>query len=176
MPQLSAEQLSQVETWAANGANLNEVQERLKAEFGISLTYLDARLLMLDVGVRLKDKPREPDPVPAAAPAPAAAAGDDDRADGTEGDALEEDFSALPADDAAPAGGGQLQMSTDHIAIPGALISGKVTFSDGTSGSWFLDQMGRLGLNGTPQGYQPPKADIPLFQQNLDVFLQRAGF
>ena len=55
MSNLTPEQLAQVEQWAADGATLNDVQTRLKNELGISLTYLEARLLMLDVGVRLKD-------------------------------------------------------------------------------------------------------------------------
>ncbi|GAA5146742.1 hypothetical protein GCM10023213_40340 [Prosthecobacter algae] len=161
MSQLSPEQLAQVEIWAADGANLNQVQDRLKTEFGITLTYLDARLLMLDVGVRIKDKPREvakpAEPAPAAVEEPA------------ELESWEQGLEppALP--------GGSLQMSADQIAIPGALISGKVTFSDGVQASWFLDQMGRLGLNGSPQGYKPPAADVPQFQQQLDLMLQKAG-
>lgn len=172
MSQLSPEQLAQVETWAAAGAGLGEVQERLKTDFGINLTYLDARLLMLDVGVRLKDKPREVEKAPEPAPAPPE---EDVGAEGFE----EEDPDAGTAaeteagvdETAVP-----LEMTTDQIALPGTVISGKVTFSDGVTGAWFLDQMGRLGLSGTPQGYQPPKADIPQFQRNLDAFLQRAGY
>lgn len=159
MSQLSPEQLAQVEAWAADGANLNQVQERLKTEFGINLTYLDARLLMLDVGVRIKDKPKEPEKPAEPEPAPAA-----------------EDWASTEeaAESETPVGG-MIQMSADQIALPGALISGKVTFSDGVNASWFLDQMGRLGLNGAPQGYQPPPADVPQFQQTLDLLLQKAG-
>ncbi|SKB02801.1 hypothetical protein SAMN02745166_03689 [Prosthecobacter debontii] len=162
MPQLSPEQLAQVEIWAADGATLNQVQDRLKTEFGITLTYLDARLLMLDVGVRIKDKPREPEKVAETAPVP-------------EANLDAEDAEVELADDESSAPG-SLEMTTDQIAIPGALISGKVVFSDGQNASWFLDQMGRLGLSGAPQGYQPPPQDIPLFQQQLDLFLQKAGF
>ena len=161
MSQLSPEQLAQVEIWAADGANLNQVQDRLKTEFGITLTYLDARLLMLDVGVRIKDKPREVEK-----PAEPAAAAVEEPAE------LESWEEGLEPP-AAP--GGSIQMNADQIAIPGALISGKVTFSDGVQASWFLDQMGRLGLNGSPQGYQPPPADVPQFQQQLDLMLQKAG-
>lgn len=164
MSQLTPEQLAQVENWASDGANLNQVQDRLKSEFGITLTYLDARLLMLDVGVRIKDKPREAPPAP---PEPPPAA-ENQEAD-VQGDFDEVDASAEPAPT------GTISMSADQIAIPGALISGKVTFSDGVEASWFLDQMGRLGLNGSPQGYKPPQGDVPQFQQQLDLFLQRAG-
>ncbi len=160
MSQLTPEQLAQVENWAADGANLNQVQDRLKTEFGITLTYLDARLLMLDVGVRIKDKPREAPPAP---PQPQPA----------ETEVSTEASENWESPDSAS--GGTISMSADQIAIPGALISGKVTFSDGVNASWFLDQMGRLGLNGSPQGYKPPASDVPQFQQQLDLFLQRAG-
>lgn len=170
MSNLTQEQLAQVEQWAADGATLNDVQSRLKSEFGITLTYLEARLLMLDVGVRLKDKPREqpkPEPAPAAPQAPPTAEEDDN-------DGGVEDLPPLAETD-APAGG-DVTLTADQIAIPGALISGKVTFSDGQSAAWYLDQFGRLGLSGAPQGYQPPKQDIPKFQQQLDLLMQRAGF
>ena len=39
MAQLSPEQLAHVEQWASEGANLNQVQDRLRSEFDINLTY-----------------------------------------------------------------------------------------------------------------------------------------
>jgi hypothetical protein len=156
MSQLTPDQLAHVEQWAADGANLNQVQDRLKTEFGISLTYLDARLLMVDVGVRLQEKPREPEKVAASAEAPPP--GDESFADST---------------DSAPVNG--VILTADHVAIPGALISGKVTFSDGQTATWSLNHRGRLALTGAPQGYQPPREDIPNFQQQLDLLMQRAG-
>jgi len=169
MAQLSPEQLAVVEQWAADGANLNEVQDRLRTVFGINLTYLDARLLMLEMGVRIQDKPK---PVEQPAP-PAVASVPDPAALPAADETWNEDF-----DDAStlPAEGCGVTLSADEITIPGALISGKVSFSDGKSATWFLDQMGRLGLSGAPQGYQPPAADVPVFQQQLDLLLQRAGF
>lgn len=172
MSNLTPEQLAQVEQWAADGATLNDVQTRLKNELGISLTYLEARLLMLDIGVRLKDKPREQPRQEAIEPAPAPAAPEAE---------MEE---AYPAEDEAPIDvenpdvtpGGNVTLTADQITTPGALISGKVTFSDGQTATWYLDQFGRLGLGGAPQGYQPPKGDIPQFQQQLDMLMQRAGF
>ena len=173
MSNLTQEQLAQVECWASEGATLNDVQTRLKSEFGISLTYLEARLLMLEVGVRPTDKPREqpkPDPEPQAPSPPE----DQD----AEGASWEEPAPALAEAEVDQEGvlGAEVTLTADQIAIPGALISGKVTFSDGQLATWYLDQFGRLGLGGAPQGYQPPKADIPKFQQQLDRLMQRAGF
>lgn len=169
MSSLTQEQLSQVEQWAADGATLNDVQTRLKNELGISLTYLEARLLMLDVGVRLKDKPREQpkpeDPAPATPQDEVAEPG-----------VPTEDESPVDVDDPEATPGGTVTLTADQITTPGALISGKVTFSDGQTANWYLDQFGRLGLGGAPQGYQPPKGDIPQFQQQLDMLMQRAGF
>ena len=54
--------------------------------------------------------------------------------------------------------------------------SGDVTFSDGKTGKWYLDQMGRLGLGGDlPQGYRPSPTDAALFQQQLMQLLQSKG-
>jgi hypothetical protein len=156
MPQLTPDQLARVEAWAAEGANLNQIQDRLKTEFALVLTYLEARLLVAEVGVRLKDKerpvekPAEPEPAPAAQEA--------------------------GGDAAAGATDGTVQLSVDAITVPGALASGKVTFSDGVAATWYVDQMGRLGLSGAPQGYQPPAGDVPVFQQQLDRALMQAGF
>ncbi len=155
MAQLSPEQLAHVEQWASDGANLNQVQDRLRSEFGINLTYLDARLLMLDIGVRIKDRPKEI--AKAADPDPAVSEGLDDPAEA----------------DGMPVG--SVKLVADHITIPGAIISGKVSFSDGQFASWHMDQSGRLALTGAPKGYQPPAADIPIFQQQLDLLMQRAG-
>ena len=49
MTSLTPEQRQQIATWAAEGANLNQIQDRLRSELGISLTYMEARLLILDL-------------------------------------------------------------------------------------------------------------------------------
>jgi hypothetical protein len=156
MAQLSPEQLAHVEQWASDGANLNQVQDRLRSEFGINLTYLDARLLMLDVGVRIKDRPKEV--VKAPEPAAPADVVDDEAMEGAAG---------LPPS--------SVKLTADQVTRPGTLISGKVSFSDGQLASWHMDQTGRLALTGAPQGYQPPPADIPHFQNQLDLIMQQAG-
>lgn len=156
MPQLTPDQLARVEAWAAEGATLNQIQDRLKTEFALVLTYLEARLLVAEVGVRLKDKERPVEKPAESEPAPVAPEAAEDAASG----------------DAT----GTVQLSVDTITVPGALASGKVTFSDGVAAAWYVDQMGRLGLSGAPQGYQPPAGDVPVFQQQLDRALMQAGF
>lgn len=167
MAKLTSEQQTALEQWAADGATLNDIQQRLKAEFGVNLTYLDARLLLVDLQVKLKDKPREQPKPEEPAPAPVPQHATEEAAQGE----VEEDFSSP-----APAGDGTVSITVDQIAIPGSLVSGKVTFSDGKTAGWYLDQMGRLGLRAQEQGYKPPPGDIPVFQNELDRVLAQAGF
>jgi hypothetical protein len=54
-------------------------------------------------------------------------------------------------------------------------VSGKVTFSDGNSADWYLDQTGRLGLAPKKEGYRPTAADVQAFQMALERELARAG-
>ena len=56
---LTAEQKQQVAGWFAAGASLDEIQKRVKAEFGIHMTYLDVRLMVAEL-----PQPVEPEPEP----------------------------------------------------------------------------------------------------------------
>jgi hypothetical protein len=162
MASLTPQQRQLVEQWAADGANLNQIQDRLRSECETTLTYMETRLLLMELGVKLQDKPRE---VEKPAPAPVAPA-----ADGEEAVADE-----VTAPDAA-ADGSALKISVDETPPAGALISGRVTFSDGVTVQWFMDQQGRFGMRGPAPGYQPPAVDIPVFQAELDNILQLRGF
>ena len=146
---------------------MNEIQDRLKNVHDITLTYLDARLLVAGLGLKLQEKPREAPPKEKAAAAPAVPPAEDEFSD----DAIE----AEPPAPAGPEGGGRATINMDTIAIPGMLASGKATFSDGKTASWYLDELGRLGMNAPEPGYKPPAADIPVFQRELDRALKRAG-
>ena len=55
--ELSEQQRQSVKEWLATGASLSDVQKNLKNEFNITLTYMDVRLLVLDVGAAVQDKP-----------------------------------------------------------------------------------------------------------------------
>jgi len=61
------------------------------------------------------------------------------------------------------------------LARPGALVSGKVKFSDGKTADWILDQAGRLGLVPSQKGYKPPATDLEEFQILLQQELQKLG-
>jgi hypothetical protein len=83
-----------------------------------------------------------------------------------------------PADDlsAIPAGASNVKVEVDRLVRPGAVVSGSVTFSDGTTAKWALDQLGRLMLDSSKKGYQPPASDVQAFQQELSTQLQRQGY
>ena len=160
---LDESQRKKVAEWIAQGLKLSEIQNRLNSELGLSLTYMDVRLLVDD----LKLTPKDVDP-----PTPAAQSSLVTAGTGT--------AAAKPAPEAGtpgalPATGG-VAVSVDHIARPGAVVSGKVTFSDGNQAEWHLDQSGRLGLAPKQAGYRPPAADVQQFQVALETELSKLGF
>ena len=56
---LSEDQKSALHRWAADGASIADLQKRLKDEFDIGITYMDARFLVLDLGIELLEAPKE---------------------------------------------------------------------------------------------------------------------
>ena len=161
---LNDEQKQTVARWVSEGAKLSDIQKRLISELGLTLTYMQTRFLVDDLKLALKDPeppkrvepPAPPAPAPAAIPAP-----------GTTADPL--------AAGAAEPGAGRVSVVVDQLAQPGSLVSGSVTFSDGNTAGWYLDQMGRLGLAPKIPGYKPSAADVQSFQHQLEAELARLG-
>ncbi len=200
---LSPEQTKAVASWVAAGDSLAVIQKKLAEQFHVSMTYMDVRFLVDDLGLELKNAVKiAGDPKldlakgNPAAPAQAekkagfldklkkvVGAGGGERPDAeTQEPAVgEPGLDAEPPDDfaddhAAPAGAGAVKVDLDRLVRPGAVASGTVTFSDGTAGKWALDQYGRLMLDTGKKGYQPPASDVQAFQQELSAQLQRQGF
>src|SRR6266498_1297051 len=129
--------------WIDQGLKLSEIQNKLASELGVNMTYMDVRFLIDDLKLRPKDiEPVVPVAMATAAKQPTAAA------------------SSAPA--GAPlaaskeqAAGGGVSVAVDQVARPGAVVSGRVTFSDGQGAGWLIDQMGRPGLVPDQQGYRP---------------------
>ena len=153
-------QRQKVAAWIAEGAKLSEVQSRLASEFGIKLTYMEARFLVDD----LKLTPHDPEPPKVVEP-PAAAA-------------KPLTTTPVPPEEAAamPAGISKVSVTVDQIARPGAIVSGKVTFSDGQIAEWYLDQTGRLGVVPKQQGYKPSAVDVQEFQLALQQEVAKLGY
>ena len=156
-------QRSKVGEWIAQGMKLSDIQARIASELGLKMTYMDVRLLVDDLKLTPKDPETarpvsamlETAPIPppprASSPQPAAA-----------------------AEPAALASSVSLQV--DQLARPGAVVSGKVKFTDGNLAEWYFDQMGRLGLIPQKPGYRPPASDLQQFQSLLDSELSKMGF
>jgi hypothetical protein len=148
--------------WIEQGLKLSEIQTRLASELGVNVTYMDVRFLIDDLKLRPKDiEPAVPVAMAAAGKQPAAA-------NAPVGAPL-----AAPKEQAA---GGGVSVVVDQVARPGAVVSGRVTFSDGQGAGWLIDQMGRPGLVPDQQGYRPSQPDILDFQQKLQDELARMGF
>ncbi|MGD0412223.1 MAG: hypothetical protein ABSC18_11025 [Verrucomicrobiota bacterium] len=149
---LDETRIKQVAAWIDEGLKIADIQKRMEAQWGLRQTYLEVRLLVDDLKLTPKDP--APPPPPTAAP-PAAKAADD-----------------LPPRN-PPAG--KVRLTVDQITRAGAMVSGKVQFSDGKSADWYLDQMGRLGLAPAEKGYKPSAADLQDFQIALQSELERLG-
>ena len=196
---LTEEQKAEVAKWFADGASLDEIQKRMKAEFGVHMTYLDVRLMVAELPQPVETEPAAPDgpareglahdgpareglahdgparEVPAPPRRVASSSGTPDS-----GPASDEGTSAAPkrydldAPDGTPPAS-DLTVEVDTLTIPGTFASGAVTFSDGTKAKWYLDQLGRLGLDDVPPGYRPSPGDAALFQTRLVEALRARG-
>ncbi len=164
-------QTKKVAGWITEGLNLADIQKRLGSELGISLTYMEVRLLVDDLKLTPKDPERlRTVELGTQAPADGASPGQE------EPPGVGEPPGTIPEADASDRVGGNVAVTVDALARPGAVVSGKVTFSDGKSAEWHLDQMGRLGLVPKEKGYKPAAADIQMFQMQLQNELAKIGF
>jgi len=139
---LTPEQKDSLKAWAAEGATMSDIQRRLKEEFGHTLTYMDTRFLILDLGIELIE---------------------------------EEKVVPKEEEKPAPVPTGFVTTTMDTLTLPGALVSGKTTFSDGETAVWMLDQTGRPGLDPDTPGYRPTPEDIKEFQKQLRDLIQKSG-
>lgn len=196
---LTPEQQRIVASWVAAGDNLSEVQKKLSEQFKLSLTYRDVRFLVDDLDLSLKDATPKVDasdvskaqaPRPAAPDAPAAPEkkGFFDKAkeklglgkvDGEvagEDPGDEADFPDESGGESLP--GGSVTVAVDNVTLlPGAVASGTVTFSDGVTGKWLVDQYGRPGFTEISRpGYRPTPADAQAFMAELTRALQQRGY
>ena len=197
---LTEEQKADVAKWFAAGASLDEIQKRMKAEFGVHMTYLDVRLMVAELPQPVETEPAAPDgpaheglahdgparEVPAPPRRGTSSSGTPDSgtpdSSGTSssGPASDDGTSAAPkrydldAPDGTPPAS-DLTVEVDALTIPGTFASGAVTFSDGTKAKWYLDQLGRLGLDDVPPGYRPSPGDAALFQSRLVEALRARG-
>lgn len=162
---LDEAQRERVAEWIKQGLKLAEIQNRLISELGVTMTYMEVRFLVDDLKLVPKDV-EAPKPVAGVLTSSSTQAAAKTPAPDLKGGTTK----AEPG----PTGGG-VSVSVDQIARPGAVVSGKVTFSDGNRAEWYLDQAGRLGLVAQQSGYRPPAADVQQFQMALEAELSKLG-
>jgi hypothetical protein len=197
---LTPEQKNAVATWIAAGDSLSDVQKKLFGQFKISMTYMDIHFLVDDLELTLKDPappPAAPPPSPAAPVPPPPQTDPAARSDIPNRAPLDEDEAFEPATDdqqtrPAPTTAGEfaddaeppaapptsVRLEVDNVTlIPGALASGSVTFSDGVTGKWIVDNYGRPGFTQISQpDYRPTAADADAFMRQLSTALQKRGY
>ena len=146
---LSEEQTAALHKWASEGDQLADLQRKMKEEFSFNVTYMDMRFVVLDLGLEIQSQ-EEPEPETPA----------------------EEEVPAEAAEVPQAGGMGTVSVTVDQITVAGAMVSGRVTFSDGENGRWMIDQMGRPSLDPDTAGYQPAQQDLVLFQNELRKALE----
>ncbi len=142
---LTDEQKNTVAGWVEAGHSLADIQRKLQQELSVSLTYMETRFLVDDLNLQLKDN-------------------EEKSSETIVGDAA---TAPPPQEEQVPTSAGSVTVTIDQVTQPQALVSGKVTFSDGNRASWMLDQMGRLALDPEVTGYRPSEADVMDFQKEL---------
>jgi len=127
----------------AQGLSLSEVQKSLADEHDVQMTYLELRLVAADLEVdwskhdKVIPEPEESQTPPLAEPV------------------------------AEQGAVGTTEITVSKLVRPGASMSGDVKFASGAKGEWFVDAMGRLGLNPAPDSPKPTENDIQEFQVEL---------
>jgi hypothetical protein len=154
--QLNDTQKDAVRKWIAEGCGLTEIQKRLNDEFKLSVTFLDLRLLVMDLGLTIKEQVKN-------------------TSAGLELAKAAPDRPSAEASDMEPDSAGGVAVTLDRIVKPGSVVSGTVRFSDGVSATWMLDQLGRLAIDAGKPNYRPSPEDVQSFQVELRNLLQSRG-
>ena len=161
---ITDEQKNKITEWVRQGEDLSHIQSLLKDELNINITYVETRFLLADLGLEPGDETEEEQEVTAEV---------EESSSPAEEPSSPVDEVDKPADDIPPPvdqevdGGGNVTVTVDGLMKPGAVISGKVTFSDGEAASWLIDQMGQLRLDPETENYRPSAEDIQKFQMEL---------
>jgi hypothetical protein len=144
----------------AKGQTLSQIQDYLHKEKNDPITYMDLRLLLSEMpDTKLPEKETPKTVLPAAS---------------TGAKTAPKDLAESPVAK-EPAVGSRLSISIDQMPAPGSMLSGYARFSSGAKAHWFLDEMGRLGLEPELGTGKPTQADMQEFSAELRRMLQQAG-
>jgi len=146
---LSEEQVTTLKQKAAEGGQLNDLQKMIQNDFGKNITYMETRFLISDLGIEILTEETPTDTK------------------------TDENIASPASEPPLPAEGDSIgvTVSVDEIARPGAVVNGQVTWSDGQTASWIIDQAGGLAMDSSDPTYQPSQNDIEEFQLKLRQIL-----
>jgi len=177
---LTEDQKKTIGEWIQSGADLSKIQQSLKEEFELNLTYLDTRFLLGDLGLEVTEEEEEEEETVPEEPI----SEEQDPSSIPNEEELEtesKDQETLPEGPEEEKDGENenkttnVNLTVDSLTQPQCIISGKVTFSDGKSAAWYIDQLGRLSLNPDEEGYSPAQEDLAVFQNELRNVLSKQG-
>jgi hypothetical protein len=149
-----------VQELLGKGQSLSQILDYLHKEKSDTITYMELRLLLSEMpDAKLPEKEvRKTVPPPESLPSIGAP----------------KDAGAAAGSD-APASGGKLSISVDQAPAPGAMLSGYARFASGAKAHWFLDEMGRLGLEPELGSGKATQKDMQEFSTELRRMLQQTG-
>ena len=170
-------QKATITEWVRQGKDLSAIQSRLKDELDITLTYVDTRFLLADLGLELSDETEEEQPAPTGIednPLEATEEADQETAEGVAEDNPPTEQDPPPVEQDSDSGS-TVSVTVDSLTQPSAVISGRVTFSDGECATWLVDRMGQLRLDSETENYRPSAEDIATFQAELQKAASKEG-
>ena len=146
------------------GVSLSDIQKLVNERFQQRMTYMEIRILASELD---SVDWRALDPRAQAEAAKKAK----EEAEAKERAMSDED--AAPKAEDAPAAGNGTVVELSKLARPGVMLSGTVKFASGSTAEWYVDQMGRLGLDNL-KGEKPTPEDIDAFQIELEKVARKA--
>ena len=149
-----------VEREIAKGASIPDIQKSDNEKFGLKLTYMDIRIYASELD-NIDWDAHDPKAIEKA------------KAEAKKAEEEAKKAAETAEGEEAPAGGdGETVVEISKLVRPGAAVSGSVKFASGVTAEWFLDQMGRLGLDAV-KGGEPTREDIAAFQQALQKEVEK---
>ena len=179
---LSGDQKNTIRTWIAAGESLPDMQNMMREHFDFRLTFMDARILVAEIEEEMEpgeipSTETNPDPTPAEMeardseqeakadePAPTRPEFLLEPTPGPVTPAATPEAQVASVEEPAPA---PVRVTINSVAVPGAVSNGHVSFSDGETARWYLDQAGQLRMEPATPGYQPSRSELMAFQAEL---------
>ena len=151
-----------------DGKSLSEIQKLVNEKFSLHMTYMEIRILASElesVDWKALDPRAQAEAAKRAKEEEKKAAAE---ADGDVPETVEGEEAAAPAEAA-----GKTVVELSKLARPGMMLSGTVKFASGSTAEWYVDNMGRLGLENL-KGEKPTPEDIEAFQVELENVARKA--